>query len=463
MLNLRRSIASVLILVLVSLLNSWAVAAPEKTTETAADKTNQIPKLDFQAALKRALERSPDFDVAKRNALNARLNYKNSWAVLLPQVDIQLQHLYNSQGGSAYSTTTTTSTGAIVPLTATQSSDLFGLTVNENLYDNGDSWRAMEVAEYGRDIGNLTLKKGQQQLLLNVAKAFYNYSSAVANLELQEQEIETLRQEFRTIEGRYQQGVNSNRDFLRIKAQLQKSEIDFATQKISLQDSLQSLRLAMGERETLEFVALRPEPEKLKVLQFPNVQPEDSFDYQIAHLQNLISDLKYRTVQRQDWPRLSLKSEYSYNDPQYLNQQLAGTEAYWNFQVALVLDYSLWDWGTRSNNVEIADNQRSIDNDGQESTRIQVKQDLNRLSVQVGFLSQSFKESEQILKDEQAVYTSLNLGYREGKTTYLELITALSDLYSAKSQFLNLQYSLLSARASLGFYQGNLDEVLFAP
>jgi outer membrane protein TolC len=58
------------------------------------------------------------------------------------------------------------------------------------------------------------------------------------------------------------------------------------------------------------------------------------------------------------------------------------------------------------------------------------------------------------------VYSSLNRGYREGKVSYLELITALGELYSAKAQFLNLQYSLLNERASLAFYQGNLDEVL---
>lgn len=415
-------------------------------------------KIDFQQALALARARSPDFDVSKRLDKNAQLTYKNTWATLLPQIDIQAQHYYNAPVGSIVSSAL--SPTGLVTTQASPWSDLLALNVSENFYDNGDSFRLMKIADLSRESVRLDLTHRLEKLLLKVATAYYAFSQSVGNLELQKKEIETLRQEFRTIEGRYRQGVNSNRDYLRIKAQLQRSEVDFATQKISEEETIQALRVAIGVKEAVDFLAFTPDTQVLANLKFPSLMAEETIDYQIAHLQNKISDLKYLTVARQNWPRISLKSGYSYNEPQYIGPEIPGTSSYWNFQVALFLDYSLWDWGTRSRNVEIADNQRNIENDGQETIRIQVSQDLNKLGSQISFYKQSFIKSQQILKDEEDVYSSLNRGYRDGKVTYLELITALNDLYAARTQFLNLQFSLLNTRATLAFYQGNLDEVL---
>jgi outer membrane protein TolC len=415
--------------------------------------------LNFGQALQRAREKSPDYDAAKRSTRNSDLSYKKAWAVLLPQADLQAQHFYNQQGSSNLLSNSQPTVSSLSSAT-TPWSDLLSLNLTENFYDNGDSLRLMEIADFSKQLGQLSQNLSLQQLFLKVSKAYYAFSAAAGSIELQSQEIKTLRKEFSTIEGRYRQGVSSNRDFLRIKAQLMRSEIEFASRQISLGESLQALRVSIGERDSVDFVPFTPNLSKLNEIEFPVVEPEQALDFRIAHLQNKISDLKYRSVARQNWPRLSLKSAYSYNDPQYIGPSGSGLTPYSNFQVALVLDYSLFDWGIRRHNIEIAENQKTIESDAQEAVRISVQQDLHKLVAQAVLLQQSFQKSQQILKDEMEVYSSLNRGYREGKVSYLELITALGELYSAKAQFLNLQYSLLNERASLAFYQGNLDEVL---
>ena len=409
-------------------------------------------RIDFRQALQLALEKSPDYDVAIRSEFNSRLNYKNSWSVLLPEVDLKAQNGYANQGGNLFYNETNP---------ATPWSNLFSLNIAENLYDNGLSWRLMKIADLNRRLGSLNLQRGRQLLLENVAKSYYDFSESFENISLQRQEIESLRKEFRTIEGRYHQGQSSNRDFLRIKAQLQRSEVSFANQEFNTEATKQTLSLAVGQRENLDYVPMVPVDKDLAVLDFPEVSPEDSLDFQIAHLQDEVSDLKYRSVVREDWPRLSLTGSYSYNVPQYVGAHTPGVDdPYWNLQGMLVVDYALWDWGIRGRNVEIADNQRNIEKDAQETVRVRVSQDLNKLKSQIALLKNSYNKSIQILKDEEEVYASLNRGYRDGKVTYLELITSLSDLYSSRSQYLGFQYSLLRARASLAFYQGNLDDVL---
>jgi hypothetical protein len=59
-------------------------------------------RIDFRQALQLALEKSPDYDVAIRSEFNSRLSYKNSWSVLLPEVDLRAQNGYANQGGNLF-------------------------------------------------------------------------------------------------------------------------------------------------------------------------------------------------------------------------------------------------------------------------------------------------------------------------------------------------------------------------
>jgi len=411
-------------------------------------------RIDLKEALARAQKKSPDYDILVQTENQGRLGYKNSWSELLPQLDLEARHGYARQGGNSFYATT--------PQTHPWQSAL-GITLTENLYDNGKSWNDMEIADLTRQSSSLGRERGRQQLMLTVAQAFYDYSSAVGNLELQKQQIDAIRQQFKTINGRYRNGVSSNRDFLRIKAQLERSEVDLANQEVTVEQSREALRVAIGESTAVDFIPFVPQTGLVDKLAFPKVQADQTADFRIAKMQDQISDIQYREVQREDWPRVSLQGSASYNDPAYIGGRTEFVDdSYWNYSAMLVIDYSLWDWGIRRRNVEIADNQRRVDKDKQQKSRIQIYQDLNRLDVLIAQYIKSYSKSRQIMKDEEAVYASLNLGYRDSKVTYLDLITGLNDLYASRTQNLSLQYNLLKARANLAFYQGNLDEILMA-
>ena len=412
-----------------------------------------VEQLSFHQALERALLKSPDYDTLMRTSHNSHLLSKNAWATIFPEIDLQAYHQYADQGGSL------PPTAVIYPHAPW--SNFAGVTVNENLYDNGESYRQVEISNLSASIADLAANRGRQALLLKVAKAYYDFSSAMGSIVLQRQEIETLRQQFRTIEGRYRQGMSSNRDFLRIKVQLQRAEISLQTQEISIEESGTALRLAIGESRDVGFVPLSEDANSLDGMRFPDVMPEETFDYRIARMQDEVSDLKFGSAVRADLPRLTLKGSYSYDVPEYLGPRVPGQDdPYWNFTGLIVLDYTLFDWGIRHHNIEIADNQKQIEMDVQKTIRLSAAQALNRLKKQVQLYLNSYRESRSILKNEEEAYESLNRGYREGKVTYLDLITALDDLYSSRTQNIGLQYALLKARADVAFYQGNLDEVL---
>lgn len=408
------------------------------------------PALEFHQALEMALEKSPEYNSLLLNERNSALSSRNAWTQLLPTVDLQAIHLYNEQNTSAYRP----------PPVHSPWSNQAGVTITENLYDNGESWRNAEIADLNHQLQILNRQSGRSRILINVAKAYYDYSSTAARTRLLEQQLKALRTQFSSIESRYHQGFSSNRDYLRIKAQVQSAEIDLLSQKIQSEQSKSHLRVILGAFEMREFLPIDPlsiSPEWSEGY----LTAKETLPFQIAEIQSRIAELKLKSVTRTEWPRLAVKGSYNYVIPQYAGSRIAGTDdPFWNLQVSLVLDYRLWDWGRSGRSVTIAENQRIIDENAQNVERLKTTHDLEQLQSQIQTLKDSFRLTQQILKAHQEAFESLSRGYRDGKISYLELITSLNDFYGSRSQDMNLRFNLLKLRLDLAYYQGKVDEVL---
>ena len=406
--------------------------------------------LNFQQSLERAEQKSPGLNTLKLRAENAELASKSAWAALFPTVDLQATHTYAEQNTNPYFSTS---------YRHAPWSNQAGLSINENLYDNGLTWRQGRIADLELELQQLNFDSGRGQLLVTVAKAYYDYSLAIAAGQLQRQQIETLKTQFRTIDGRYRQGVSSNRDYLRIKAQLQSSEIGLLSQEIQVQQAKQNLRVAIGDTADLEFVPLIPRP--LVNSPLSSVTLESTYGFRISDTQNRISEITLESARRLQWPKFSLKGSYNYVVPQYIGERTNGTDdPYWNLQAMVVLDFRLWDWGSTQRTARIAENLKRIDNNTQAVNTLRVREDLVQLEGQIKLLHESYKVSQQILKANQEVYDSLNRGYRDGKISYLDLITALGSLYQSRSQDLILKFNVLKSRLDWAYYEGKVDEVL---
>lgn len=121
----------------------------------ASPQSLAAEKIDLRQALTRAQRNSLDFDVLVRTEKMAQATYQNSWSVFLPEADLEAQNGYNRQGGNSFYTQTT----PVAPW-----SNILGLTINENLYDNGKSWNEMDIASLKRKTSTLGLERGRQQL-----------------------------------------------------------------------------------------------------------------------------------------------------------------------------------------------------------------------------------------------------------------------------------------------------------
>lgn len=421
--------------------------------------SGSTPRIDLHEALQLALSKSPEYQSLLLKERNSSLQAKNAWALLFPTIDLQALHQYGDRSSGVNSGSESLSTTHLP--WATQA----GITISENLYDNGETWRNTKIAELNVQLQHLLSLSGRSKVLIQIAKAFYDYSLASATYQLQEEQLQLLQVQFSSIESRYHQGLSSNRDYLRSKAQIHSAEVENLTQKLQIDEMKSKLRELLGTFEALDFRPVVPKNfasfdlNKGQNTLFPPLS--DTLPYRIAELQSQISELKHQSATRAELPRLGLQGSYNYVMPQYMGSRISGVDdPYWNLKLSLVLDYRLWDWGTSQRNVAIASNQRMIDEKSQDSARLKARHDLDALKKQELILNSSARLIQQILKARQEAYASLSRAYRDGKASYLELITALNDLFGSRNQEIGLRFSLLKLKLDLAYYEGNVDEVL---
>ena len=71
-------------------------------------------------------------------------------------------------------------------------------------------------------------------------------------------------------------------------------------------------------------------------------------------------------------------------------------------------------------------------------------------------LKVSWQLNRDLLKMEQENFTNLEDDYRQGKVAYLDLVTGLSDLLAAKTNFYTNYINLMSSLAQYRYYEGTI-------
>ncbi|MGZ3687439.1 MAG: TolC family protein, partial [Bdellovibrionota bacterium] len=302
-----------------------------------------------------AIEHSPTLDAARRQDLTDELTAKNAFAAFLPSLDFVSNHgVQGSLNAPGF-------VPVLSSLAATGSGpwvSTVGVSISENLYDNGATITAYRIASAQLEASHLAFMKARENLCLSVASEFYNYSLSTGLLDVRRQRKQILDKQFRLIENSYRQGVKTEQDYLRFKTQVQRAELDLMSAETTLRDSAVELTRLLGgpaDGAPPEFAPLAVEA---TVPAFPEKAPplSEIFDARIAEAGRKINELNEDLVKRRYWPQVNLAANSGYSFNNYIGSSAAiPPYSAFTYTALLTVTYNLWDFGVRRNNVKIAD------------------------------------------------------------------------------------------------------------
>lgn len=421
---------------------SWPVSV------LAAD---QDRKINFREAIDIAVEKSPALSSA-RSELNIRdLEYKNSYSLFLPSLDLSATHGLRGSNPSVYN--------------SNYASEL-NLQLTENLYDNGISLAKYESARFNKEMGELSYRNERDKLVLDIAIEYMRYSLATNLAQVQEQQFNIINKQYQSVSSQYQQGVKTRRDYLRFKTELRRSEIELQNSRTTMEKSRFELMRLLGFEVNEQARPFDFEPivvDVKSVEQVPSQRPDlaNHYQYRIASLQRKVFENDVYIVRRDYWPQLFLTAGATYHTGDYLGTNVPLTEnetTSWN--ALLTLKFNLWDWGIRRRNISIADAKRTQAENTIASNLNTFSSENAKMMLELNQSSKNFAIARELLDLEAKSYGFLDTEYRNGKVSYLDIIVGLRDLLNAKVQMYSSYFDLRGQLLRYRYHEGRLYEFI---
>lgn len=448
---------------LLALSMTLATGLAARADEDSDSRTPVVVKTKRSSIIPRSLPRltelaeqnSPAIKAAKADLDTAKLNYEISARQWYPTLDLKTD--VGLRGSNP--------TDPAWPQTPWQSN--FDLTANETLYDNGTALTKWEIARNAYDRALVEYELARDQQLLKVANAWYDWSAALENREILENNRDMLRRQHNVLEVQYKQGIKTKRDVLRIETEMRRLELDVLNSDNDIDLDFQKMSAFVGvSREELQKEDIEGDEAKpfMKMDdRMDDLKPEDHRKARIFKFLEKESSLATRMVERNYWPQVSVTGTAGYHNQDYIyNSASTGWDMnrkpFWSGIVTLT--YNLWDWGVRSRQLEVARVAESKVISTDKQALLDLSSDLRNVMLQLHSFRENVKMTRELLVLEQQSYAILEAEYRNGRAQYLDLITNLKSFIDARSKFIASYYGLKKQQILYYFHQGVLYENL---
>lgn len=365
---------------------------------------------------------------------------KSKLADWFPQISLNANYQNNFQLPAA-------NFGGAIYKTGTYNTSLAGLNATQNIF-NRDALLALKSANDVRKQIKQTTTSNKIDIAVNVSKAFYDVLLTQKQIDLLDEDIVRLERSLKDSYNQYQGGVVDKTDYKRASISLNNSKAQKKSATELLKAKIATLKSLMGypANGDLQLQYDSTEMER-QVLMDTNetVNYNNRIEYQLLETQKKLqlANLKY-----EKWSYLPSVSAFGNYSLSYFNDEFSKlyTQNFPYSYAGIQMSIPIFQGTKRTQNIRIAELQvKRVDWD-----IASLKNNINAQYAQVlasykGYLGDYYalKENVDLARD---VYNTLELQYRAGIKTYLDVITAETDLRNAQSNYTNALYQVLSSK-----------------
>lgn len=409
----------------------------------AQSSDSLLEQADLRACVEYAIKNQP---VIKQSLIDEEITermIKGKLADWYPQIsfDYTLQHYFKLQ--------TSVFNGNRVTF-GVKNTSLASFSLNQNIFDR-DVLLASQSANDVRKQSQQTTTNNKINLVVNVSKAFYDVLLNQLQIRLLDSDIVILQKSMDIAVDQYKAGIVDKVDYKRASITLNNAK----AQQRSLQEQIK------GKYAYLKELMNYPSNEELH-LYFDSVQMrEDAFidTTQMVNYQNRIEYQLLETRKRLQednlryykWAFIPSLSAFGYYNLNYLNNDFGKlyAQTFPTSYAGLSLRFPIFQGTKRTQNIK----QAQLELQRVEYDIIAFKNAVNSEYEQAMAIYKSNLSNYSILKENYSiaseVYNTIQVQYRAGVKTYLDVIISENDLISAQINYLQALYQVLSSKLDI--------------
>lgn len=295
-------------------------------------------------------------------------------------------------------------------------------------------------------------------VVVNVSKAFYDLLATEQQIKVASANIVRIEQSLKDARAQYDAGVVDKTDYKRATIALNNTKAVKRSNEEALKAKKEYLKALMNypTGQVLDIIYDSADLEREIVLDtLQAVDFSKRIEYRLLQTQQR---LQAANVKYNKWsfiPSLSANGAYNYN---YLNNSFSKlyNQSFPNSYAGLTLAFPIFQGGKRKFEIQQAEGQLR-------RTELDLVNLENSVNTEYALALANYKASltnylavkENILLA-QEVYDVINLQYRAGIKTYIEVVNAETDLRTAQINYFNALYQVLSSKIDVQKSQGDI-------
>jgi outer membrane protein len=407
----------------------------------AQNRNDSLPvAATLEECIRYALKHQPGIEQATIDEQITAYNIRGRLADWYPQINTNynLQHVFQRQ--------TSFFNGNAVPVGVRNTSST-QLSLNQNIF-NRDLLLARRTQNDVRLQASQQTENTKIDIVAEVSKAFFDVLTTRQQINVATENIARLQKSLNDAFYRYQSGVTDKTDYKRAQITLNNTTATRQANEAGLAAKLERLKTLMGYPVnagiTVVYDSLKMEME----IPFDTLQALD-YSKRIEY-QQLVTEKRLQRAlvlyERNAFlPELSANAAYNLN---FLNNDFGKLYSvnYPNSFIGLTAGIPIFQGGKRRANLRAAQLQLA-------RTDLDIVNLQNEINSQYAAALADYKTSlayylasKANVDLAQEVYTVIELQYKAGVKTYLEVITAETDLRTAQINYYNMLYQVLASK-----------------
>lgn len=419
------------------------------TTTTIAENSNgqqtkdTAGNLTLDECVQYAFRHSPTLQQSLLDKQITEHGIKSKLADWYPQLrfDYSLQHAFQLQVSNI--------NGQLIPLgLRNTSAGQFGLT--QNLFSS-EALLASNSAKDVRRQAEQNIFSNKIDLVVNVGKAFYDVLLTREQLHVLDENITRLDRSLTNAYDQYEGGLVDKVDYKRATIALNNTKAQRKTAAEILKAKYAYLKMQMGFPDSVQL-QLSYDSSRLETLAIMDTTGSTNVENRIEYQQlQTIKSLQTANFNYYKWQFIPTVQAYGNYNLNYLNNDFGKLyqDNYPNSFAGVRVGIPLFQGFRRVQNMKQARLQT-------ERVDYDIEQLQNSVSAEVsqatanykGYLNDYYALKENVVIA-QDVFTTIELQYKAGIKTYLEVITAQTDLRTAELNYTNSLYQLLGSKLDL--------------
>lgn len=414
-----------------------AIASAQSPSDTA------LPDATLAACVRYAITHQP---VVQQSLLDEAITEKQIQTKLAdwyPQVNLNYNLQHNFDLPVSYFSGNYVRNG-------TYNASVLGLNVTQNIF-NRDALFASRTAEDIRLQAKQNTSFNRIDVAANVSKAFYDVLLTQQQVAVLTEAISRLERSLKDAMSQYQSGVADKTDYKRATIALNNAKAQRKQASDLIVAKLSYLKQLMGMSDSVALklqydTAFMERDASLDTL--AGVRYDNRIEYKILQTQQRLSEANIRYYKSGYIPTISAFGNYNMS---YLSNDFAKTynNGFSYSNLGIQLAFPIFQGNKRVHQVRQAELQyKRLDWDmALLKSRVNT-QYTQALAVYKGNLYnyRSLKENVLLADD---VYRTLDLQYRSGIRTYLDVIVAESDLRTTQLNYYNALFQLLQSKVDV--------------